>query len=479
MYTRLTGSLILLSVLLASCVKNPVTGKRQLAISEKSELALGAQSDPQIVASMGLYEDAELQALIQRLGGEMAKDSHRPNLAYEFKIVDSDVVNAFAVPGGYVYFTRGILAHFNNEAEFAGVLGHELGHVTARHSAQQIRKQQVAQVGMIAGALASNTVRQNFESVNQGMQMLFLKYGRDAETEADALGVEYSTEQGYDAEYMAGFFRTIDRLQKAAGAEVPDFLSTHPNPVNREANVRELAAEWQRKLPGEETEVGRERYLNLIDGLLYGEDPAQGYTENGRFYHPELKFVFDVPSGWQLINSPQQVQLGSPEGDAMVSFAIAQGDSPEAAAQAFLQQYKLQATSAGGTEINGLDAYVVAARVPASQQQPALSIESTLIAYAGSIYQFLSVTVADKARAYAGVLRQPAGSFRELNEAKYLDRKPERIKIRTVDKATTLAAFLTANGIPADRHAELAILNGMELDDRLAANSLIKTVERS
>lgn len=188
--------LLLTGVLLASCARNPITGKKEFAISEKRELALGAAYDPQIVATMGEYKDAELDALINKLGMEMAKDSHRPNLAWKFTIIDSDVVNAFAVPGGYVYFTRGILAHFNNEAEFAGVLGHEIGHVTARHTAKSMQRQQLAQIGMIAGMLASQDVRNNMQAISQGMQLLFLKYGRDAESQSDALGVEYSSEQG-------------------------------------------------------------------------------------------------------------------------------------------------------------------------------------------------------------------------------------------------------------------------------------------
>ena len=470
-------ALLAAALLVASCARNPVTGKRELAISEDSELALGAQNDPQIVASMGVYEDAELQALLERVGKRMAAESHRPDLDWTFRIIDSEVVNAFAVPGGYVYFTRGILAHFNNEAEFAGVLGHEIGHVTARHSAQQIRKQQLAQVGMIGAAIASPTVANNLQAVSQGLQLLFLKYSRSAEEESDALGVEYSSELGYDAKYMAGFFQTIDRLQAQAGAEIPNFLSTHPDPANREQRVRQLAQQWQAKLPGEQDLVNRDGYLALIDGILYGEDPNQGYTENGKFYHPQLAFVFDVPRGWQLVNSPQQVQMAAPNGDAVVSLTLAQGASPQAAAQQWMQQNQLQATRAGERTVNGLPAYVVEG-VAQTQQGQQLAWTATFVGYGGNVYNFTGITLAQAARKYATALAQPASSFQRLTDARYLNREPERLRVRTVSSPQTLQAFLQSAGTPSGRMQEMAILNGLALTTQLPAGTKVKTVGR-
>lgn len=474
-------ALFLAAVLaLVSCARNPVTGKRELAISEDKELALGAQNHPAILQQMGVYEDDDLDALLQRVGTEMAAKSHRPDLDWTFTMVDSDVVNAFAVPGGYVYFTRGILAHFNNEAEFAGVLGHEIGHVTARHSAQQLRKQQLAQVGMIAGALASNTVRQNFEAVNQGMQLLFLKYGRDAESESDQLGVEYSSQLGYDATYMAGFFQTIDRLQRQSGQEVPDFLSTHPDPLNREARVRELAGEWAEKLPGEQDDVGRADYLRLIDGMIYGEDPAQGYTEGQTFYHPVLEFSFDYPRGWQLVNSPTQVQMGSPKQDAVVSFTLEQAANPEAAAQAWMEANQVQAQRGGAETINGLSAYRiegVAATGQQGGQQQEIAWVVTFVELDGQVYSFTGLTLASGARANAAALILPANSFGELTDPSYLNRQPERVRIASVAQPTTLKSFLSENGTSGGRLDELAILNGMALDAQLPSGTLVKLIE--
>ena len=475
-FARVPVALLLAIGLLVSCARNPVTGKREFAIDEDKEIEMGKAYDPQIVAQMGLYDDPELQAMITRLGLAMAKNSERPNLDWTFRVVDSDVVNAFAVPGGYVYFTRGILAHFNNEAEFAGVLGHEIGHVTARHTAQQIQRQRLAQVGIVAGAIASETVASNFQSLSQGMQLLFLKYGRDAESQSDELGVAYSTEQGYDAKYMAGFFNTIDRIQKQAGVEVPDFLSTHPNPLNREARVRQLAEQYQAKSPGAEDKVNRDGYLRMIDGMIYGEDPAQGYTENGTFYHPGLKFSFRVPSGWALLNSPQAVQMQPEGGDAAITFTLAQGASPEAAAQAWAQQMGVQPQRGGATTINGMPAYAVSGRAGDGQQSPVIDYEAIFISYAGNIYNFTNLALATASAKYARVLGGPAQSFQQLTDQRYLNRQPDRIAIKTVGAASTLEQFLRQNGTPAERIAEVAILNGMRASDALRAGQLVKTI---
>src|SRR6476620_10937383 len=189
------------------CAKNPVTGNRQLVLmSEAQELAMGKGADPQIIQQYGLYPDKGLQDFINEKGKQMAAISHRPNIEYNFRVVDSDILNAFAVPGGYVYFTRGIMAHFNNEAEFAGVLGHEIGHIAARHTVQQQTRQMLGNIGLIAGIIIKPELGRFAEEASQGLGLLLLKYGRDAERQSDQLGVEYSTKIRYDAHYMAGFF---------------------------------------------------------------------------------------------------------------------------------------------------------------------------------------------------------------------------------------------------------------------------------
>ena len=231
-----------LMVICWSCAVNPVTGKKELMLmGEGQERALGLESDPGIIANFGLYEDDEMQKFINEKGKEMGAISHRPHLEYQFRILDSPVVNAFAVPGGFVYFTRGIMAHFNNEAEFAGVLGHEIGHVTARHSASQYSKQVLAQGALMAGVIASEDFRNYAGVAQQGLGLLFLKFGRDDESQSDRLGVEYSTKIGYDAHEMADFFQTLKRLSAKSGQSIPTFMSTHPDPADRYNNVHPVS----------------------------------------------------------------------------------------------------------------------------------------------------------------------------------------------------------------------------------------------
>ena len=189
---------------LAGCAVNPVTGERELAlISEEEEVQLGREADQEIVSTLGLYEDERWQNYVQELGERMALDSERPDLPWTFRVVDDPVVNAFALPGGYIYLTRGILAHFGSEAELAGVLGHEIGHVTARHSVQQISRAQLAQLGLGLGTLLLPELETWVGAAGVGLQLLLLSYSRDAEREADDLGLRYMADLNYDPTEMA------------------------------------------------------------------------------------------------------------------------------------------------------------------------------------------------------------------------------------------------------------------------------------
>lgn len=479
-------------LLLAACTTNPVTGKKQVSLmSESQEVALGQQSDPQVLAQFGLVENPALQRFIQDKGQKMAAVSHRPEIKYEFKVVDSPVINAFAVPGGYVYFTRGIMAHFNNEAQFAGVLGHEIGHITARHSAQQQTKATFGQLLLIGGMIASPQLAQYGEQAMQGLQVLFLKFGRDDERESDRLGVEYSTKIGYDAKQMADFFLTLQREQDKAGAgaaAIPDFLSSHPNPEDRYNTVKQLAAETQQQVGATNLAVGRDSYLRMIEGLVYGEDPKQGFVENSTFYHPELKFQFSVPTGWKHQNSPQQFQMAAPDGKALMVLTLAPGESLEAAAQQMVQQFKLQPVESKQVTVNSFPALAIVADQVADQQQqqpqqqqqqaPAVRTLIYLIQDGKTIYAMIGASSGPDFATYFPTFSNSMQNFRRLTDADKLNRQPERIRIKSVTSATTLSQALTRFQVPNVRLEEMAILNGMQLTDRLTAGTLIKVVAK-
>lgn len=468
---------VLFLLSLGSCAINPVTGKKQIVLmSEAQEIAMGKQSDPEVIAFFGLYEDPELQQFISAKGNEMAAISHRPNLAYEFKIVDSPVINAFALPGGYVYFTRGIMAHFNNEAEFAGVLGHEIGHVTARHSVIQQRNQILGQIGLLAGIILVPELGQFVDPLSQGMQLALLKFGRDAERQSDELGVGYSSQIGYDAKEMADFFETLERQQINSGAdEIPPFLSTHPSPEERNATVESLALEWQGKSSTTEFEINRDSYLRKLDGLIVGEDPKQGFVENSTFYHPVLKIQFPIPTAWSHQNSPQQFQMAPQSGEAVMILTLGSGTSLEEAANAVLENYGLTLVESKKETINGMPAILlVADRL--QEQAATLRVLSSLIQFEGNIYSLMGVTDVANFNSYQAVFAKTIRDFKELRDSEKLNRKPDVIKIKSVPNTMSLEAALKYYGMSAERFEELSLLNGMQLTDQVSKGMLIKVV---
>jgi predicted Zn-dependent protease len=466
-------------LLFSTCAINPVSGKRDfMLLSESQEIAMGQEADPDIVKYFGLYQDPTLQKFINEKGQQMVGVSHRKNLKYEFKIVDSPVVNAFAVPGGYVYFTRGIMAHFNNEAEFAGVLGHEIGHITARHSAKQYSNQMLAQVGLIAGVVLVPEIGQFANELQQGVSLLFLKFGRDAETQSDKLGAEYSTKINYDAEEMAHFFSTLQRLQEKSGAtEIPDFLSTHPNPADREVKVEKEAAKWKKKTGATNLQVNGDRYLKMIDGIIYGEDPRQGFAEDNVFYHPELKFQFPYPAAWAMQNSPEQVQFIPKDGNAMMMLTLAQGSSLDDAAQRLVQNYKLTVQKSNRETVNGNNAIALIADQQANPEQPIVRTLIYVIEHGKNFYAMIGASSEANFNSYFQLFNSSMNGFRTLTDPVKLNKQPDKIRIKPVMNSGTLKDAMQGYNVPSKRLEELAILNGMTLGERVEKGKLIKVLE--
>lgn len=471
--------LLVVCSFLTDCARNPVTGNQQVVlISEEQEIAMGKEADPQIVAEFGLYEDNSIQDFMNTRGQQMAAISHRPELKHTFRVLNSEVVNAFATPGGYVYFTRGIMAHFNSEADFEGVLGHEIGHIAHRHAVAQQRNAVLAQLGIIAGIIIDPDLARFADIASTGMQLMLLKYSRDAEREADELGVEYSSKLGYDAHEMALFFKTLERQAAGSGAaELPEFLSTHPNPADRYVTVNRLADEWQQKLNLESPVANRNAYLSRIEGLIYGEDPREGYREDNMFYHPVLKFQFPIPANWNYQNTPQRVQLAPKDGKALFMLTLAQGNSLQEAANSVAQQYKLTPVETRSTTVNGLPAvYMVADQQPQQQGSPTLRTMSYLIQYNGNIYHLIGVSTINEFNNYVASFNYIMQSFKQLTDPAKLNKKPERIRIRSLSSSMSLSQFLTQNRVPGTRMEEHAILNGMALTDNLPAGTRIKII---
>jgi predicted Zn-dependent protease len=299
------------------------------------------------------------------------------------------------------------------------------------------------------------------------------------------LGVEYSSKIGYDATEMAGFFQTLERKSAGSGQEeLPGFLSTHPNPGDRFVTVGKLATEWKQKLNLTNPQVNRNTYLKRIEGLVYGEDPKQGYLENSVFYHPELKFQFSVPSGWNYQNTPQQVQLAPKDGKALIMMTLAKGNSLQEAASGFLQQNNLQALDSKEINVNGLQAVAVLADVKPQQgqqqqqQQQQIRTVSYFIQYGQLIYLLLGVSSATDFNNYLSFFNTTQQSFKQLTDPSKLNKKPERVQIRSVRNSTTLEQALRDNKADTKRLEEFAILNGMKLTDRVDAGTMIKVISQ-
>jgi len=469
--------------LIPSCAVNPVTGKRQIMfVSEEQEIAMGAQYHPSVVSTFGLYDSPALQKFIEEKGNEMAKISHRPNLQYHFTILDSPVVNAFAVPGGYLYITRGILTQFNSEAELIGVLGHEMGHVTARHSAQQQTNQTIGQVVLLGGMLASKEIYQLADEAMAGMQLLFLSFSRENERESDRLGVEYATKIGYNAHKMADFFQVLEKMRlDSEQAGVPTFMSTHPNPEDRFNTVHRISDEWQAKYPGKEFIVDSNDYLNMIDGIVYGEDPRQGFVEGNTFYHPELKFRFAFPTGWTLVNAPTQVQIAAPDQKAGIIFTLSSETSPAAASQKAISDLNLSVIESKDVKVNGNNAIEVISQQTSqaqSGQQQTIKLCSYFIEKGGKVFTFHGIAADADFTKYLPAFESTMKDFSTLTDASKLNVKPDRIRIKTVQKTSTLADAFAYFNVPKDQYKELALLNNMELSQQLTRGNLIKVIAK-
>lgn len=464
-------SLLFLTI---SCAINPVTGKRELSlISEKEEIALGKQTDGEIKAQYGVYNDQALNAYVQRVGQSMTSLTHRPHLTYHFAVLDTPVVNAFAVPGGYIYVTRGILALMNSEAEIAVVLAHELGHVNARHSVAKLSQLMLAQLGLgVAGAI-SETFAKLSGAASIGMQLLFLKFSRDDEREADALGVEYSRKGGYNPSEMVIFFESLEKMGDLSGGQsLPGFLSTHPLTSERIQNTKDMLLESDRQLKTE-----TEEYLAAVNNMVFGQDPRQGYVENNAFYHPTMRFFFSFPEDWNVQNTPTQVTLATKDGSAGV---ILQAEKTAEN----LRDYagKIAAKIENGQyiddqsyRINGMASYHQVYDI--SQQQGGdIRARLSYIKKNGFIYTFLALSAQDEFNKYDRPFQSLVGSFRELRDAAHLNRKPQRIRLVKASGRQSLQAIFRKAGMPEDLWPQFAIMNGMDLDSTPESGKTIKTV---
>lgn len=471
MRRRSTPFLALMAVI-AACAVNPATGEYEfMLVSESQEIAMGREADPEVAASMGLVEDPELQAYVSDLGSRLAAISERPQLPWSFKVVDDPVVNAFALPGGFIYVTRGILAHFEDEAELAGVLGHEIAHVTARHSASQMSRQQLQQIGLGVGMIFSETVREYSGLASAGLQLLNLSYSRGDESEADRIGLTYMARQGYDPDAMIGMFQMLAQVGGGGDGRVPEWQSTHPYPENRESDIRRSIAEGGYSAGGI---VNRDAYLDHIDGLVYGPNPREGFFQGPRFLHPDLAFELTFPAGWTTVNQRQVVGGIAPAEDAVLVLGLVEGAGEPAAE---LREFLAQDGVRGGTirEDGSADVERVRADFEVTTQDGVLRGEMAFVRYGGLVYRLLGYALSSRWSAYSAAVASSISSFRAVTDPAVLGVQPMRLQIVTLPGAMSLDTYVGRNPGPLDA-ADLAVLNRTQPAAVLSAGRRIKTV---
>ena len=463
------------AVLAAACATNPVTGSRELALmTEARELSIGRDADVQIREQMGLYDSPALQAYVEDLGHRLAALSHRPNLPWRFAIVDSPAVNAFALPGGYIYLTRGMLAYLGDEAELAGVLGHEIGHVTARHSVQAYSRAAGAQIGLALGGILAPPLRRNpyglpgwVDAATSGLGILLLRFGRDDELQADRLGAEYAAAGGWHPEGVAGMLSTLGRIGEASDRRgVPNWLSTHPAPAARVAEVGPTVAALVRTRQPGELRVGRAGYLDRIVGLRYGESPEDGIARANEFLHPALRFGLHFPAGWQVRNSAEVVAARSAGQQAFIvlrSIEDAGGADLQALAEREMGR-EGQVAPGRRTTINGLDAYLGSYQ----REVDDLGQVHARIAYIRHARRVFVLAGLVPVRGWARV--EPAvdrsiRSFRPLTAAEADGIVANEIALHVARPGDTWERIARGAGAGTVEAATLAIMNGQAADD--------------
>ncbi len=478
--TRRPAWLLLALLALAGCSVNPATGESSFTafMSPAEEQRAGAEEHPKILKEFGgAYGDRAIGTYVDSVGQVLARSSDLPDQRFTFTVLDNGVVNAFALPGGYVYVTRGLLALAGSEAELAGVIAHEIGHVTARHAAQRYSQSIVAELGAaLLGAVAG---RGAADIAQLGSALYLTAYSREQEFEADTLGVRYLARAGYDTGAMAGFLGKL-QAHSALQARITgrgdqgglDLMATHPRTADRVA----AAARSVVLRPGTTPRVGANDYLGRLDGLIFGGSPSQGFVRGRVFVHTELGFRFDVPAGFQLINGMRQVQASGPEGSAIVF------DSAPQRVDTSMTEY-LSGVWAPGAALNDLEAITIngleAATAWSRLAGQSGSTDVRLVAIradARSVYRFLFITPEHATASLSRDLRATTYSFRRLSAGEAAAYKPRRIRVETVDAGETSSIFASRMALEAYRLEWFQTLNGLAPGREPAGGSLVKLV---
>ena len=463
---------------LPACATNPATGQRELSLmNENQEIQTGQEMDAEVRREMGVYDDRELQQYVEGIGLKLAASSERPNLPWRFTVVDVPAVNAFALPGGYIYITRGILPYLDNEAQLAGVLGHEIGHVTARHAARQYTRTTGAELGMLFGSLFVPAARPVAGLGESGFGVLNLKYGRDDELQADSLGVRYAAKAGWDPDAVPNMLRTLGRIDEVSDNKgVPNWLSTHPAPDDRVARVQDVV----QQLPVSEapSASNHDVYLRHVDRLVYGDNPEQGIVRGRTFLHPNLRFAVDFPDGWDVRNGQTEVVAKEPNTSAVVVLALLsrpQGRDLEEVARVSMRGPGLQPIDGDRRTINGLEAYVGTYEGSLSGLGR-VTVRAAHLEQGRNVFRVAGIAPSASYERVAPAFDTSIQSFRPMTRSEAEGIQPNRIALYTARAGDTWQALAAHQGNGAVKASILAIMNGHAVNEQPRSGERLKIV---
>lgn len=486
--------LLLSSALLASCatVVNPVTGRSERTVmDEASEIAEGRKAHEQVLAEYGRYDNPRVQAYVNELGQRLARQSHRSQLQWTFTVLDSPQVNAFALPGGYVYVTRGIMAYLDSEADLAGVLGHEIGHVTARHGAQRATRQQTAGLGVLAATVlgAAFGVADLASQLSQGVAAGYLaSYSREQELQADQLGAEYLVRNHFDPKNMVDVIGVL-KMQERYAADLAraqghtpstgaNWLSTHPSNDQRLRDITQIAASYAGKGPATYADEGRARYLQQAAGLTFGDSRAQGVVRGQHFFHEPLGVAITAPSGWTIDNGAEAVTLANAPGDAGLVARLVPPQAGRTHEEIVRTLFKPTQLQLEPRRLNGLAASHFSGTVSTAQGQPA-RVAATVVTGPAEA-NFLLLHAARDAAALqraAPQIREAEASFRALSAAERAAARPWVLKTVPLPRGG-FAQLARQSPLPAaTAEQQLRLINGVYGGSDPPPGQLVKVVE--
>jgi predicted Zn-dependent protease len=466
---------------LAGCQVAPGTGRSGFnLLSEDDERKLGSQSHPQIIKEFGgAYDDPRLAAYVAGLGQRLVQVTETPGAEFRFTLLNSQIVNAMALPGGYVYVTRGLLSLCQNEAELAGVLGHEIGHVLARHTAERVSRAEAGGfLAVVLGAVVG--VPGVGEAAQMGAAAYLQSFSREQESEADHLGLRYMVRAGWHPHAMVSMLdklREQARLEAVMAGRSPDsvdqldFMASHPRTVDR---VHAAATEAAGASPT--GTLGADAYLDRIDGLVYGDDVDQGVVRDRVFSHPGLGLRFELPSGFRISNGAKAVTATHPSG-AMIVF-----DSGPARGVADMGQYitrvwlpRAELAGMEAIEVGGMPA--ATATTHARTKTGAADVRVVAIAFGGdTVYRFTFLTPVDQTAALNAELRRATHSFRRLTADERAAVRPWRIKVVRAQAGDTVDGLAARMALAEWKADMLRVINGLTPEDRVQVGQRIKLV---